>query len=58
MILQLEKFEHIEHYVDGSGFRLVLHEPGTFPFPVAEGFTLSAGYETTIGMKMVCGTET
>ncbi|XP_048747868.2 degenerin deg-1-like [Ostrea edulis] len=52
MILQLEKFEHIEHYVDGSGFRLVLHEPGTFPFPVAEGFTLSAGYETTIGMKM------
>lgn len=53
MILQVEKFEQAENFLDGSGVRLVIHEPGTLPFPEEEGFTLSPGYETSIGMKMV-----
>nr|XP_019920401.2 amiloride-sensitive sodium channel subunit alpha [Crassostrea gigas] len=53
MILQVEKFEQEENFLDGSGVRLVIHEPGTLPFPEEEGFTLSPGYETSIGMKMV-----
>lgn len=53
MILQVENFEQKENFLDGSGVRLVIHEPGTLPFPEEEGFTLSPGYETSIGMKMV-----
>lgn len=57
MILQVEKFEQAENFLDGSGVRLVIHEPGTLPFPEEEGFTLSPGYETSIGMKMVALTR-
>nr|XP_022345432.1 degenerin mec-10-like [Crassostrea virginica] len=53
MILQVETFEHVNEFVDGTGIRLVIHEPGTLSFPAEEGFTLSSGYETSIGMKMV-----
>ena len=53
MILQVETFEHVNEFVDGTGIRLVIHEPETLPFPAEEGFTLSSGYETSIGMKMV-----
>ncbi|XP_061194680.1 FMRFamide-activated amiloride-sensitive sodium channel-like [Saccostrea echinata] len=52
LILQVEKFE-LSNLFDGSGFRLVIHEPGTFPFPQDEGYTISPGYETTIGMRML-----
>lgn len=57
MILQVEEFEQVENFLDGSGVRLVIHEPGTVPFPEEEGFTLSPGYETSIGMKMVTVTR-
>ncbi|XP_061194679.1 FMRFamide-activated amiloride-sensitive sodium channel-like [Saccostrea echinata] len=53
LILQVEKFELLNDLFDGTGFRLVIHEPGTFPFPQKEGYTISPGYETTIGMRMV-----
>lgn len=39
--------------MDAFGLRLVIHEPGTFPFPEEEGFTLNPRYETTIGMRLV-----
>ena len=39
--------------MDAFGLRLVIHEPGTFPFPEEEGFTLNPMYETTIGMRLV-----
>ncbi|XP_065926509.1 degenerin unc-8 [Magallana gigas] len=58
IVLQVEKFEQVENFLDGSGVRLVIHEPGTLPFPEEEGFTLSPGYETSIGMKMVHLTRT
>lgn len=51
--MQLEKFEQVGDFLEGSGVRLVIHPPGTLPFPAEEGFTLSSGYETSIGMKMV-----
>nr|XP_022336516.1 degenerin mec-10-like [Crassostrea virginica] len=52
IILQLEIGE-VGDFLEGSGVRLVIHPPGTLPFPAEEGFTLSSGYETSIGMKMV-----
>jgi hypothetical protein len=53
MTLNIETKEYLEDYVDAFGMRLVIHEPGTFPFPEEEGFTLNPHYETTISMKLV-----
>lgn len=53
LTLNIERKEYLEDYVDAFGMRLVIHEPGTFPFPEEEGFTLNPSYETTIGMKLV-----
>ncbi|XP_061175624.1 FMRFamide-activated amiloride-sensitive sodium channel-like [Saccostrea echinata] len=53
MTLNIETSEYINNYMDASGVRLVIHEPGTLPFPEDEGFTLNPSYETTIGMRML-----
>ncbi|XP_061175625.1 degenerin deg-1-like [Saccostrea echinata] len=53
LTLNIETFEYVKDYMDAFGMRLVIHEPGTFPFPEEEGFTLNPRFETTIGMKMV-----
>lgn len=51
--LNIETNEYVADYMDAFGLRLVIHEPGTFPFPEEEGFTLNPRYETTIGMRLV-----
>ncbi|XP_062611576.1 amiloride-sensitive sodium channel subunit alpha-like [Saccostrea cucullata] len=53
LTLNIETFEYVKDYMDAFGMRLVIHEPGTFPFPEEEGFTLNPNFETTIGMKLV-----
>lgn len=53
MNLNIETNEYVADYMDAFGLRLVIHEPGTFPFPEEEGFTLNPRYETTIGMRLV-----
>ena len=55
LVLNIETKEYIQNYMDATGLRLVIHEPGTLPFPEEEGFTLNPNYETTIGMRMVYG---
>lgn len=51
--MNIETNEYVADYMDAFGLRLVIHEPGTFPFPEEEGFTLNPRYETTIGMRLV-----
>ncbi|XP_062609618.1 FMRFamide-activated amiloride-sensitive sodium channel-like, partial [Saccostrea cucullata] len=53
LTLNIETSEYIDNYMDAHGVRLVIHEPGTLPFPEDEGFTLNPSYETTIGMRML-----
>ena len=53
LTINLEDDEYITNFASGFGLRLVIHEPGTYPFPAAEGLTLSPGFETSIGLKMV-----
>ncbi|XP_078319796.1 FMRFamide-activated amiloride-sensitive sodium channel-like [Crassostrea virginica] len=53
LVLNIETKEYIQNYMDATGLRLVIHEPGTLPFPEEEGFTLNPNYETTIGMRML-----
>jgi hypothetical protein len=51
--LNLEVGEYIQNFASGYGVRMVFHEPGTFPMPAEEGLTLSPGFETMIGLRVV-----
>ena len=53
MTLNLEMDEYIKNFASGYGIRVVFHDPGTYPLPAEEGMTLSPGYETSIGLRMV-----
>lgn len=53
LTINLENHEAIEDLTEGYGMRMVIHEPKSFPLPLEEGLTVSGGYETSIGLKMV-----
>ncbi|KAL5007108.1 hypothetical protein ScPMuIL_015914 [Solemya velum] len=53
MTINLENHEFIEKYRRGYGARMVIHDQDSVPLPEENGITLSAGYETTIGLKML-----
>ncbi|XP_046584648.1 amiloride-sensitive sodium channel subunit alpha-like [Haliotis rubra] len=53
MVINLESEEFIETFKTGYGLRVVIHDNGTRPFPGSEGFTVSAGSETSIALKLV-----
>ena len=36
-----------------SGVRMSLHQPGVKPFPEEDGFSLSTGFATSIGVRQV-----
>ncbi|KAK7099908.1 hypothetical protein V1264_022944 [Littorina saxatilis] len=48
----LEPEEFVTSYKTGYGLRVVLHENGTRAFPSTEGFTISSGTETNVGLKL------
>ncbi|KAL5007619.1 hypothetical protein ScPMuIL_016425 [Solemya velum] len=52
LTLNLENFEFLEGFQRAYGAKVVVHEPGTVPLPDVEGITVSAGYETTLELKM------
>lgn len=54
LTLNLESNEYMTNFADAYGIKLIIHEPGTFPFPSEEGITINPNYETTIGLRMVC----
>ena len=53
ILLDLQTEEVLTSYKTGYGMRVVVHEQGTRPFPSSEGFTLSAGFETHFGLRVV-----
>ncbi|XP_046358012.2 degenerin mec-10-like isoform X2 [Haliotis rufescens] len=53
MVINLESEDFIDTFKTGYGLRVVIHDNGTRPFPGTEGFTVSAGSESSIAMKLV-----
>ena len=53
--LRLDLYAETEEYSarDGYGMRLVIHEADSLPFPSDEGITISTGFETVIGLRLV-----
>ncbi|KAJ8317417.1 hypothetical protein KUTeg_005321 [Tegillarca granosa] len=56
LTLNLESDEYMTNFADAYGIKLIIHEPGTFPFPAEEGITINPNFETTIGLRMASTT--
>ncbi|KAK7495033.1 hypothetical protein BaRGS_00013673 [Batillaria attramentaria] len=52
VIMNLEIEESLQSFKTGYGMRVVVHEPGTRPFPSSEGMTISAAVETHFGLRL------
>ena len=54
--LALELYAEQVEYMDltpTAGFKIVTHNPHEMPFPEDEGISISPGYETSIGIRVV-----
>ena len=56
--LTLDLFVNQEEYIPSlsqeAGVRVLLTAERSIPFPVDEGFTVSPGFATSIGLRKVC----
>jgi hypothetical protein len=55
LVLQfnIEDDEYIGQLSEEAGVRVVLHEPGSTPFPFEEGFSITPGMATSVGLRKV-----
>ena len=51
--LNIEDDEYLGELSEEAGVRVVLHEPGSMPFPYEEGFSISPGMATSVGLTKV-----
>ena len=51
LVLNIEVLQYL--FDEAYGVRLVIHEPGTLPYPSVEGITLDTSFETVIGLRKV-----
>ncbi|XP_025110802.1 acid-sensing ion channel 2-like isoform X2 [Pomacea canaliculata] len=51
--LNIESDEYLSTEESGYGLRVILHEDGTRPNPTNEGFTVAAGSEVFVAIRMV-----
>ena len=56
--LTLDLFVNQDEYIPSlsqeAGVRVLLTDERSIPFPVDEGFTVSPGFATSIGLRKVC----
>ena len=53
MILNVRQRDYIIGSEDTAAIRLVVHPQKQMPFPEDEGFNISPGFSTSIGIKQV-----
>ena len=51
--LDIEQEEYIGPLTDQAGIRVLLHDQGSMIFPFEEGFSVSPGISTSVGIKKV-----
>lgn len=56
MDLFINQEEYIPSLSQEAGVRILLTPQRNIPFPVDEGFTVSPGFATSIGLRQVCFT--
>ena len=53
MILNVRQRDYVPESGDTAAIRLVIHPQDRMPFPEDEGFNISPGFSTSIGIKQV-----
>ena len=56
--LYVEQDEYIESLSDAAGMRILVHNQTEMPFPEDEGFSVSPGSKTSVGLGKVGITTT
>jgi hypothetical protein len=51
--LNIEDHEYLGELSEEAGVRVVLHEPGSMYFPFEEGFSVTPGMATSVGLTKV-----
>ncbi|XP_059175716.1 acid-sensing ion channel 1C-like [Physella acuta] len=54
LILYVESAEYIPTIMHETGFRVVVHQQGTVPFPNEDSVSVMPGTSTFIGVKQTC----
>ena len=54
MILYIDQFAYIGDLADTAGVRVLIDSHGAMPFPEDLGLSVSPGFETSIGIHLVC----
>ncbi|XP_078617329.1 epithelial sodium channel subunit alpha-like [Branchiostoma floridae x Branchiostoma japonicum] len=50
--LYIEQDEYVPAVTPAAGVRVVIHQPGEWPFPADEGFDVGPGYSTSVGLRV------
>ncbi len=53
LVLYAEGLERLKGYTQTHGFRVEIHPFKTISFPWTNGFFVSPGFETNVGIKLV-----
>ena len=53
MIIHIDQSEYIADVSDTAGIRVLVDNPGAMPFPEDLGLSVSPGFETSIGIRLV-----
>ena len=51
--INVEQDQYVGPLTRQAGIRVLLHEQGSMIFPVEEGFSVSPGISTSVGIKKV-----
>ena len=54
MRINIQQEDYLKYVSDEAGVRVMLHNQGMMPFPYLEGFSVSPGTATSVGMQKVC----
>ncbi|XP_066273655.1 amiloride-sensitive sodium channel subunit alpha-like [Branchiostoma lanceolatum] len=50
--MYIEQDEYVPAVTPAAGVRVVIHQPGEWPFPAEEGFDVGPGYSTSVGLQV------
>ena len=51
--LNAQQAEYMVGITTTAGFKVVIHDPKVMPFPEDEGISISPGFESSIGIRVV-----
>ena len=51
--LNAQQAEYMDGITTTAGFKVVIHDPKVMPFPEDQGISISPGFESSVGIRVV-----